>query len=224
MKQSESIVKLTEALIKVQAKMEFAKKDSENPFFSKQGKPAKYADLASVLEVARELLSANGLAVVQPVEMEGDFYYVETTLLHISGEFISSKIKIAPMKQVKDVGWVPSLDPQSIGTAISYARRYALMALLCIAAEDDDGNAASGLGQKEQVKPQEKKKEEKEGPNYNFLKAMKTEKERVGDAVYYGVLKDFGVGHSNQITKREDQLKVYDVLKILHKGDTTDAG
>ncbi len=70
----------------------------------------------------------------------------------------------------------------------------------------------------------ESEKEEEEGPNYKFLKAMKAEKERVGDAIYYGVLKDFKVEHSNQITKREDQIKIYDVLKILHKREEANAG
>ena len=140
MQKSESIGKLAEALAKAQSKIRSAKKTTDNPFFHK-----KYADLDAVIEASREALSENGLAVIQPVEMEGEFYFIETTLLHSSGEWISSRLKITPMKQVKDSGWVPSPDPQSIGVAISYGRRYAYQAMICGAAEDDDGNRASGL-------------------------------------------------------------------------------
>lgn len=208
MTRSESIVEITKALALVQGKMESAKKDSDNPFYK-----SKYADLASVLDVVRKLLSANGLAIVQPVEMEGDYYYIETMLMHISGEFISSRLKLTPMRQVKDQGWMPSPDPQSIGVAIAYGRRQALQSLLCIAAEDDDGNAASNVGAKEV----EAKAKKESTTNFNFLTAMKVEKERVGDGIYYGVLKDFKVEHSNLITKREDQLKIYNILTTLHK-------
>ncbi|TAL13909.1 hypothetical protein EPN95_04445 [Patescibacteria group bacterium] len=140
MEKSESIKELSVALAKAQAEMEPAKKESENPFYR-----SKYSDLASVLNASRKALSKHGLSVIQPVEMEGDFYFIETVLLHESGEWISSRLKITPMKQVKESGWAPSPDPQSIGVAISYGRRYAYQAMICGAAEDDDGNQASGL-------------------------------------------------------------------------------
>src|SRR3990172_7760244 len=148
MQKSESIGKLAEALAKAQSKIKSAKKTADNPFYR-----SKYADLDAVIEASRDALAENGLAIIQPVEMEGDFYFIETMLLHSSGEWISSRLKITPMKQVKDSGWVPSPDPQSIGVAISYGRRYAYQAMICGAAEDDDGNAASGLdGKKENKK------------------------------------------------------------------------
>lgn len=159
MQRSPEIGKLAEALAKAQAKIRPAKKTADNPFYHK-----KYADLDAVIEASRDALTENGLAIIQPVEMEGDFYFIETTLLHSSGEWISSRLKITPMKQVKDSGWVPSPDPQSIGVAISYGRRYAYQAMICGAAEDDDGNQASGIGENGGQKREARKTEKKEAP------------------------------------------------------------
>jgi hypothetical protein len=65
-------------------------------------------------------------------------------LLHSSGEWIRGHIELKPMRQVKDTGWVASEDPQSYGSCITYARRYAMAAITGVATEDDDGNAATG--------------------------------------------------------------------------------
>jgi hypothetical protein len=115
--------------------MKHAIKDADNPFFR-----SKYADLASVVEASRPSLIANGLSVVQCTE--GDVLW--TMLLHESGEWIKGSIVLKPMRQVKDTGWVESHDPQSYGSCITYARRYAMAAITGVATEDDDGNAASG--------------------------------------------------------------------------------
>jgi hypothetical protein len=109
--------------------MSAAKKDSVNPHFK-----SRYADLASVWEACREPLTNNDLAIVQlPGKDEGG-YYVETVLTHSSGEFLSSKLHIVPTKD----------DPQGLGSAITYARRYGLAAIAGIAPDDDDGEAAMG--------------------------------------------------------------------------------
>uniref|UniRef100_A0A6M3XU40 Putative Erf family protein n=1 Tax=viral metagenome TaxID=1070528 RepID=A0A6M3XU40_9ZZZZ len=127
---SESIKELISALSKAQGQMQGAEKKSENPFFKKP-----YADIASVWETCRQPLSQNGLAVIQTTEPTDDHTVcLITTLAHSSGEFISSKLK---MKPVKD-------DPQGIGSCITYARRYSLMAMVGIAPEDDDGETAMG--------------------------------------------------------------------------------
>ncbi len=128
---SDSIGKLAAALSKAQGAMEGAVKDSANPFFK-----SKYADLAAVWDACRQPLSANELAVVQIVDDAevNARIVVETILMHSSGEWISGRIA---MKPVKD-------DPQGIGSCITYARRYGLQAIVGIAPEDDDGNAASG--------------------------------------------------------------------------------
>lgn len=129
---SESIKELALALSKAQGQLEHAKKDVKNEFFK-----SKYADLASVIDAAKKPLSENGLAVVQLVDTDSDgLIYLESTLLHSSGEWISGRYPIRPIKT----------DPQSVGSAITYARRYAFSALTGIAADDDDGNAASQTG------------------------------------------------------------------------------
>lgn len=129
MEKSESIKELATALSKAQGEIKPALKDSDNPFFK-----SKYADLASVWEVCREPLSKNGLSISQHPSLDGNAVSIETMVMHTSGEWLLSKLSMTP----KD------LTPQSIGSAITYARRYALSSIVGIASEiDDDGNAAS---------------------------------------------------------------------------------
>jgi hypothetical protein len=128
MQKSESIKELLSALAKAQGQMGGAKKGSDNPFFK-----SRYADLSEVWEACRVPLSENGLAIIQLTD-SGEPLTIETILGHQSGEWISSKLTIAPVKQ----------DPQGIGSAITYARRYALAAIVGIAPEDDDAEAAMG--------------------------------------------------------------------------------
>lgn len=126
---SEQINEIATALAKAQGMIEGASKAAVNPAFGK-----KYADLASVWDAAREPLSINGLSVVQIPNETPDGMLLVTMLLHSSGQWFSSRYPIRPVKN----------DPQGIGSAITYARRYSLMALVGIAPEDDDGNIASG--------------------------------------------------------------------------------
>jgi len=135
MRTSDSIAQLAAALCKAQSTMTHAIKDANNPFFH-----SKYADLASVVEASRPSLAKNGLSVVQCTWGNALF----TRLLHDSGEWIEGSIELKPMRQVKDKGWEESHDPQSYGSCITYARRYAMAAITGVATEDDDGNAASG--------------------------------------------------------------------------------
>ena len=132
---SETIAKLAEALAKAQGAMRPANRDHENPFFH-----SKYADLTSIWESIRKPLSENGLAITQSItETQAAFLTVETLLLHASGEFITSLMTVPTGKG----------DIQALGSAISYARRYALSALIgAVSDEDDDGQAASKTGQK----------------------------------------------------------------------------
>jgi len=124
MKTSEQISELAAALAKAQGMMENAVMNRVNPHFK-----SKYADLAAIFDAARKPLSANGLAIVQTI---GDGV-LHTRLLHTSGQWIASEHPL-PM----------SGRPQEIGSALTYARRYSLSALIGIAAdEDDDANAAN---------------------------------------------------------------------------------
>jgi hypothetical protein len=119
---------LATALAKAQAAMKPAVKDSTNPHFK-----SKYADLTSVWEACRDALTKNGLSVVQATEFDGDLVWIETHLLHSSGEAIKGRYPLRPQQQT----------PQGYGSAISYARRYALAAMVGVVADDDDGAAAS---------------------------------------------------------------------------------
>lgn len=129
MERSETIGKLAEALAKAQGQITGARKDSENPFFK-----SKYSDLASVWDAIRPALSANGLSVVQTPYMAPDGTVGLTTILmHASGEYIQGNMCMKPLKP----------DPQSLGSVISYLRRYCISAYTGVAQVDDDGNAAS---------------------------------------------------------------------------------
>jgi ERF superfamily len=124
---SDEIDELATALSKAQGEIFDAGKGSENPYFK-----SKYADLAAVRSVIRVPLAKHGLSIVQnPATVQGGVE-VQTFLLHSSGQYMSSKLFMPVAKN----------DAHGIGSAITYARRYSLMSILCLATEDDDGNAA----------------------------------------------------------------------------------
>lgn len=139
---SPSLGKLGEALAKAQGQMRGASKDRANPYYS-----STYADLASVWEAIRKPLSDNGLSVVQRTSCDKGGVTVETLLLHASGEFISDSCWVPVVPQTKKDGTELRINAQSYGSAITYARRYSLSAVVGVAAEDDDGNAASAAEQ-----------------------------------------------------------------------------
>ena len=120
----------------VKAKREFspALKTSTNPHFR-----SKYADLGACLEAVNEALLNNGIAVYQETSEDASGVTVETVFIHESGESLrSGKLHVPAAKH----------DPQGFGSALTYCRRYSLMAACGIAPEDDDGNAASKATQK----------------------------------------------------------------------------
>jgi len=129
MKQSESITDLATALCLAQAEMGGAIKDSNNPFFK-----SSYADLTSVIKVIKEPFAKWGLSFVQlPVTSAGgNGVGVSTMLMHKSGQWLQGEY-LLPMDKVT---------PQGAGSAITYARRYALQALVGIPSVDDDSELA----------------------------------------------------------------------------------
>lgn len=128
---SELINELAGALAKAQAEMGGAVKDSANPFFK-----SKYADLASVREAVNGPLTKHGIAVVQSPATSGAVVSVVTMLIHTSGQWIRGEVSCT----AKDDS------PQSVGSAITYLRRYALQSFAGVAPEDDDAEAAQGRG------------------------------------------------------------------------------
>ena len=127
--QSETIGALAAALSKAQADITGALKDSNNPFFK-----SKYADLASCWDACRKQLAANGLSVIQTTQMTEQGLMLVTTLAHSSGEWIAGQMPVL----TKDNS------PQGQGSGITYARRYALAAIVGLAQIDDDAEAAQG--------------------------------------------------------------------------------
>lgn len=136
MMQSESLGKLAEALAKAQSTMEEAKEDSKNPFFK-----SNYADLTSVWRACRKSLTSNGLSVVQTTDIKDDKITVVTTLIHSSGEWMKGCLPLVLTKN----------DPQTMGSALTYARRYALAAIVGVCKEGEDDDAEQATVRKENI-------------------------------------------------------------------------
>lgn len=128
---SEEMGELAKALAKAQPDFGAALKDGENPHFR-----SKFATLASVWDAVRAPLTDNGLSVTQLPGFENDRIVVRTVLLHSSGQWLACAVSLRPVKD----------DPQGVGSAITYGRRYGLEAVTGIPREDDDGEAAMGRG------------------------------------------------------------------------------
>jgi hypothetical protein len=140
---------LAEALAKAQGEIQAAKRDQENPFFH-----SRYADLAAVWEACRQPLAKNGLAIVQLPGKRDGHLFIDTILMHSSGQWISSRLFMTPVKD----------DPQGVGSAITYARRYGLQAMVGIAPDDDDGNAASGRDHRQEQRDESARRVGREEP------------------------------------------------------------
>jgi len=127
------------ALAKAQTEMGKALKQSNNPHFK-----SKYADLGNVMDACLPALNAAGIAVIQPTGEDEHGRYVETVLIHgESGESLTCRVPLIVAKN----------DMQGYGSAVTYGRRYGLMAMAGIAPEDDDGNAAAKAAPKSEQKP-----------------------------------------------------------------------
>lgn len=120
---------IASALVKAQKQFSPALKTATNPHFK-----SKYADLSACVEAVIDALNANGIALIQKTHECADGVMVETVFVHESGEtFEAGRLHVPAAKH----------DPQGYGSALTYCRRYSLMAACGIAPEDDDGNAAS---------------------------------------------------------------------------------
>lgn len=153
---------LAKALVAAQKATESIKKAATNPAFR-----SKYADLAHVVEGVVPALNNAGVAVLQSPANDGELVSVTTTLLHESGASVTGVLHLRPTKN----------DPQGVGSAITYARRYALLAMTGAAPEDDDGNAASQgrPAQAQRVEPPQPSLSERADRVEATLKAAKPE-------------------------------------------------
>lgn len=129
MKYSESTKSLLKAIHKFQDEVRPIIKDGKNPHFK-----STYARLEDCLDTARPALSKNGLVITQPTSFQDGITVLHTRLSHVeSGEYMEADWPLIPIKN----------DPQGLGSANTYGRRYSFLNVLGLAPEDDDGNAAS---------------------------------------------------------------------------------
>ncbi|MDE7241029.1 ERF family protein [Desulfovibrio sp.] len=171
---SQDITKLAKALLNVQRQLLPAAKDATNPFTK-----SKYATLNSVMAASRDALLENGIWMCQcpvPVDTPGAIGLM-TKLTHTESGQWQSSIAVVPL---------PKADPQGMGSAITYARRYALTAMLGLVTEDDDGEAACGrkgtssraqtprrqTGNRQEVAPEHSELPTLEGVTYQRVSAQ----------------------------------------------------
>ena len=133
-RKSDSIGTISKDLLAAQKEVGKVAKNGHNPHFK-----SKFADLTSIIDAIKAPLNENNICFLQLIDMSEDADstkppFVETVLLHDTGEWISSRTPIYCTK--------PG-NPQALGSGISYAKRYALQAIMGLPTEDDDGNAAS---------------------------------------------------------------------------------
>lgn len=142
MERSESIIELSKALVKFHSGIGKIKKGANNPFYK-----SKYAPLDEIISITKKPLADVGLVVTQL--LIGDCGII-TMLMHESGEYILSKTSMMPVDN----------KPQTIGSCITYMRRYAYQSILSLSIgdKDDDGNLASGVNKNDQKNEQVKKK------------------------------------------------------------------
>lgn len=133
---SETIGKLGEALAKAQATMQEAKEDSKNPFFK-----SNYADLTSVWRACRKSLTDNGLSVSHSTVLQEGEIFLVTKLIHSSGEWLGGYYPLMLGKK----------DAQSMGSAMTYAKRYALAAIVGVCVEGEDDDAEATMDRKETI-------------------------------------------------------------------------
>lgn len=154
MRSSETLGKIAPALVRALNAIGGVGKAAANPFFK-----SKYATLENVIDASKPFLAAEGIVLLQfPGAYNQGAMSLETVLLHESGEWVSGSeaFGVATGKS----------DPQAVGSALTYARRYAQMAVLNMPAVDDDGEAAMN---RNPPKPEPTKQEATHGPDWPNL-------------------------------------------------------
>jgi hypothetical protein len=136
---SPEITAIAEAMVSAQAEFGAAIKDSANPAYR-----SKYADLSACIEATQKALNKHGIAVMQAPQLDGQMVTITTRLQHKSGQWYESDLSLPAVMR-------DQFTAQSVGSAITYGRRYSLQAVLNLATTDDDGNSASGVGSHEEA-------------------------------------------------------------------------
>lgn len=196
---------ISSALVKAQKEFGPALKSSSNPHFR-----SKYADLSACVEAVIDGLNNNGVFLMQSSHLCEDGVTVETVFIHESGEQISAgKLHVPASKQ----------DAQGYGSALTYARRYALMAACGIAPEDDDGNAATRPKQAEKPVEKPAPKAEKppakiEGKPGRWQITVKTESDAT-PTDFINIVADAVVVCLEQAASQSDVMEIFKINKAV---------
>ena len=208
--QSAEIGEIAAALSVAQAEINPAEKNATNPHLKN-----KYANISAIYDAVRDVLPKHGLCVVQTMlPTDGTRAHVRTTLAHKSGQWFASEC-VMPLDRQGGA--------QGMGSAITYARRYSLSAILGVVAdEDDDGNGAQGRNNRAQI---EKDRAAAKANNPNppsdpqrkmFMSMMSKKHNGNRDAILDDLSKYFGrkIASSNELTKAE----ISEMIEVLNNG------
>ena len=208
--QSAEIGEIAAALSVAQAEINPAEKNATNPHLKN-----KYANISAIYDAVREVLPRHGLCVVQTMlPTDGTRAHVRTTLAHKSGQWFASEC-VMPLDRQGGA--------QGMGSAITYARRYSLSAILGVVAdEDDDGNGAQGRNNKAQIeKDRAAAKDNNPNPPSDpqrkmFMSMMSKKHNGNRDAILDDLSKYFGrkIASSNELTKAE----ISEMIEVLNNG------
>lgn len=127
---TENISEVSKALCTAQSQFKAAIKDSNNPFFK-----SKYATIENVLEAIAKPFSDNGLSILQPIHSKDSHWFIQTVILHTSGQYLKSE----PMQMILE----DTKNPQKFGASVTYFRRFSLTSMLGISQTDDDAVSVS---------------------------------------------------------------------------------
>ena len=194
MKTSEKIEQICKALVDFHKEVDKIKKDGNNPHFGNS-----YATIDQIIDEVRPILAKHGLFVIQtPTNEDATEVKMVTRIYHISGQWMESPpLTLKPQRQ----------DPQAIGSAVTYARRYSLTSFLALntGEEDDDGNAASGLESKpKQTKQRPKQQAKAQTKNAQGLATGKQRKEIYAICLKKGLKKEQVKKLVSRLIERED--------------------
>ena len=206
LRHSESIGNIIEALAKASGEFQTITKGSVNPYYG-----GKYADLSALIDATRPALAANGLVVLQtPRVIANRAVEITSMLAHSSGEFMAFDISFPAWQDTKDG---PRFDAQTIGSAITYGRRYSYQSLLNISAEEDDDGNATVRRNGHEAKPNGKAKQEPAAaPSVEEPRITQTEQNAFWSACkksdkkhpeVRAYLATLGVANSDEIPKKD---------------------
>jgi len=210
MKTSETITEVAKSLVKFNSEVSRIAKDADNHFFRN-----RYSTLDTIIDEVRPILQKHGLSLMQFPSGDGQNVTLKTLLLHESGEWIESdEIMMKPVKN----------DPQAIGSAISYARRYSLTAFLSLnTGEDDDGDKASQPGNKQQnnrSNNQRQNNQRAEGPPPQQQQPQKINSQQVGaltaKITEFAEIRGKSVQDVVEVLKKQEQVGSFKAVPELH--------